>query len=76
MALDLLSHVTSTLWPKTEGIVVIPDVRELARALDEKVMRPIRPLWGDARLILLSPDGPLNLIPFGVLVDRHRDFDR
>jgi len=45
------------------------DVKELARALDDKVMRPIRPLLGNARLILLSPDGALNLIPFGALMD-------
>jgi len=32
-------------------------------------MRPIRPLLGDATQLLISPDGELNLIPFGALVD-------
>jgi hypothetical protein len=32
-------------------------------------MQPLRPHLGDARQILLSPDGMLNLLPFGVLVD-------
>ncbi len=45
------------------------DVRELARSLDEKVMRPIRALVGDATQLLVSPDGELNLIPFEALVD-------
>ncbi|HJY84662.1 MAG TPA: CHAT domain-containing protein, partial [Candidatus Binatia bacterium] len=45
------------------------DVQTLARALDEQVMRPVRRLLGNARLVLLSPDGQLNLLPFGALVD-------
>jgi CHAT domain-containing protein/lipopolysaccharide biosynthesis regulator YciM len=45
------------------------DVQALARALDEKVMQPVRPLLGDAKQLLLSPDGELNLIPFDALVD-------
>ena len=45
------------------------DVKEIARALDAKVMLPIRPLLGDATQLLLSPEGELNLIPFEALVD-------
>src|SRR5262249_51557918 len=45
------------------------DVKPLARALDEKVMRPVRKLLGPTRTVLLSPDGSLNLIPFAALVD-------
>jgi CHAT domain-containing protein/Tfp pilus assembly protein PilF len=45
------------------------DVRDLARAVDEKVMRPVRALLGDATQLLISPDGQLNLIPFAALVD-------
>lgn len=45
------------------------DVRRLARAVDEQLMRPLRQLLGDARQLLLSPDGKLNLIPFAALVD-------
>lgn len=44
-------------------------VKRVARKLDEQVMRPIRPLLGDIHQVLLSPDGALNLIPFGALID-------
>ena len=46
-----------------------PDVTALARALDEKLMRPLRPLLGEAHQVLISPDGALNLVPFEALVD-------
>lgn len=42
-----------------------------ARALDEMVMRPVRRLIGDERMLLLSPDGALNLVPFNALLDEH-----
>jgi CHAT domain-containing protein len=45
------------------------DVRELARAVDERVLRSARSLAGDATHLLISPDGQLNLIPFEALVD-------
>jgi CHAT domain-containing protein/Tfp pilus assembly protein PilF len=45
------------------------DVKHLARAVDEKVMQPLRPLLGDTTHLLVSPDGTLNLIPFAALVD-------
>jgi CHAT domain-containing protein/Tfp pilus assembly protein PilF len=50
------------------------EVKELARALDERLMRPIRRLLGERRLILLSPDGMLHLLPFGALVDEGRRY--
>lgn len=43
--------------------------RTAAGKLDELVMRPIRPLLGQARTIFLSPDGELNLAPFAALRD-------
>jgi CHAT domain-containing protein len=46
------------------------DVRELARAADRKVMASVRSLVGDAKHILVSPDGALNLIPFEALLDQ------
>lgn len=49
-------------------------VKEAARALDEQVMRPVRKLVGDSRLLLLSPDGALNLIPFAALVDENNHY--
>jgi len=47
------------------------DVRDLARLVDEQVMRPIRALIGDADQLLVSPDSDLSLIPFEALVDEH-----
>ena len=53
------------------------DVKRLARAVDDKVMRPVRALLqssgaemrGKTRRLLISPDGSLNLVPFAALVD-------
>lgn len=46
----------------------------LARALDEKLMRPLRMLLGEAKHLLISPDGALNLIPFAALVDEQNKY--
>ncbi len=45
------------------------DVKQLARAVDRLAMQPLRRLLGQARRLLVSPDGALNLIPFAALVD-------
>jgi len=46
------------------------DNRELARALDELVMQPIRRVLGsNTQRLIISPDGALNLIPFAALVN-------
>ena len=45
------------------------EVKQAARAVDEKVMQPVRKLLGKTVRALLSPDGALNLIPFAALVD-------
>jgi CHAT domain-containing protein/tetratricopeptide (TPR) repeat protein len=50
------------------------DVKLLARALDEKVMRPVRSLLGNARHLLIAPDSRLNLIPFAALVDEQNQY--
>jgi CHAT domain-containing protein len=50
------------------------DAAKLARALDHEVMEPLRPLVRDARHLLVSPDGELNLVPFEVLVDEQHKF--
>ena len=47
----------------------IPLFKQAARKVDEKLMAKVRPLLGDSRRILLSPDSYLNLIPFEALVD-------
>jgi CHAT domain-containing protein len=54
------------------------DVRRLARAVDDKIMRPLRPLLGatpgGTRRLLIAPDGLLNLIPFAALVDERGQY--
>ena len=45
-----------------------------ARALDELLMQPIRPLLGNAKHLLISPDSELNLIPFAALRDETGQF--
>ncbi|WP_238178440.1 CHAT domain-containing tetratricopeptide repeat protein [Calothrix sp. 336/3] len=49
-------------------------LQEVARTLDKQVMAPLRPLLGDARHLLLSPDGQLNLIPFEALKDEQNRY--
>jgi CHAT domain-containing protein/Tfp pilus assembly protein PilF len=43
------------------------DATKLARALEAKVMAPVRTLLGDTHRVFVSPDGALNLIPFAAL---------
>jgi CHAT domain-containing protein/Tfp pilus assembly protein PilF len=54
------------------------DIKKLARAVDERVMRPVRSLLGampgDTRHLLIAPDGSLNLIPFAALVDEQNQY--
>ena len=54
------------------------DVKQLGRAVDEKVMRPVRSLLverlGGTRRVLIAPDGLLNLIPFAALVDEQNQY--
>lgn len=45
------------------------EIKKLARALDEELLRPLRQLLGETRTVFLSPDGALHLLPFGALVD-------
>jgi CHAT domain-containing protein len=45
------------------------DVKARARAVYERVMRPLRSTFGEADRLIISPDGDLNLVPFEALVD-------
>jgi CHAT domain-containing protein len=54
------------------------DIRQLARAVDEKVMQPVRALMngmpGKIEQILIAPDSRLNLAPFAALVDEQNRY--
>jgi len=50
------------------------DAARLARAVDAKLMQPVRALLGQSEHLLISPDGPLNLIPFAALVDEQNRY--
>jgi CHAT domain-containing protein/Tfp pilus assembly protein PilF len=54
------------------------DVKRLARAVDDKVMLPVRSLLakapGETRHLLIAPDGSLNLVPFAALVDERKRY--
>ncbi|MEE3719016.1 tetratricopeptide repeat protein [Tumidithrix elongata RA019] len=54
--------------------LTIAQVKQTARELDQKLMQPIRPLLGNAKQLLISPDSQLNLIPFAALVDEQNRF--
>lgn len=45
------------------------DVRQLARALDARIMQPLRSLGIEGKHLILSPDGELNLLSFESLLD-------
>jgi CHAT domain-containing protein len=51
-----------------------PDVKQLARTVEQKVTQPLRPLLGGTRRVFISPDGALNLIPFAALVDEQNRY--
>jgi CHAT domain-containing protein/Tfp pilus assembly protein PilF len=44
------------------------DVEELARKLDEKIMKPLRSIISGSTHLLISSEGELNLMPFEALV--------
>ena len=54
------------------------DVKQLGRAVDELVMRPVRSSLqsesGQIRHLLIAPDGSLSLIPFAALVDEENRY--
>jgi len=53
---------------RSAGDPASADLRARAAALSKRILDPLRPSIGGARL-LLSPDGALNLVPMGALVN-------
>jgi CHAT domain-containing protein len=47
---------------------------DAARALSEKLIKPLTRYLRAGERLLLSPDGELNLVPFGALMDEHGDY--
>jgi CHAT domain-containing protein/Tfp pilus assembly protein PilF len=45
------------------------DVKDLARAVDKKIIQPLLSSIGSVDRLFVSPDGELNLIPFEALLD-------
>ncbi len=66
---DAISELRQALLNPTRR-----DAQQLARAVDEKVMQPVRSWLGDATQLLVSPDGTLNLIPFEALIDEQGSY--
>ncbi|MDX6559918.1 MAG: hypothetical protein QOF72_2967 [Blastocatellia bacterium] len=56
-------------WRQSLRDPLLKDAQKLARAVDQKVMQPLRAQLGDATQLIISPDGALNLIPLAALVD-------
>jgi CHAT domain-containing protein len=50
------------------------DVKELAAELCEKLFKPLRPYVNNAERVLIAPDGSLNLVPFGALLDDQGEY--
>jgi CHAT domain-containing protein/Tfp pilus assembly protein PilF len=61
-------------WRRALASPASREVNQRARAVDELLMRRVRALVGDARHLLLSPDGALNLIPFAALVNEQNRY--
>jgi CHAT domain-containing protein/Tfp pilus assembly protein PilF len=65
---DILAFRAALRNPSSDRVL------PLGRALDEKVMRPIRAMLGGDSTVLISPDGALNLIPFAALSDERGEY--
>lgn len=61
-------------WRKALSHPNRTDVQQLGRIVERLIMRPIRSYLVNVKLILLSPDGDLNLIPFGALNDERQRY--
>jgi CHAT domain-containing protein len=44
-------------------------VKDVAKELSDKLLQPLLPFLRDTERLLISPDGALDLIPFGALLD-------
>jgi CHAT domain-containing protein/Tfp pilus assembly protein PilF len=48
--------------------------RDVAQELSDKLIKPLHPYLAQRERLFLSPDGPLNLVPFAALVDGRGEY--
>jgi CHAT domain-containing protein len=68
---DLVELFRMQLFDET---IAIREIKETARELEERILRPIRREANGKRKLFLSPDGILNLLPFAALMDEHEQY--
>ena len=66
---DAITALRETLRDPTRA-----DLKARARAVDARVMQPLRASFGSATQLLISPDGALSLVPFEALVDEQERY--
>jgi CHAT domain-containing protein len=66
---DAITALRETLRDPTRA-----DLKARARAVDARVMQPLRASFGSATQLLISPDGALSLMPFEALVDEQERY--
>lgn len=60
--------------PKTTPVRTVENLKTLAQKLYTQVMRPVISLVPPSTRLLLAPDGELNILPFGALMDTQGKF--
>jgi len=71
---DEVKQLRAALRNPRSGQRGYPDLAGPARELYKRIIAPVRPLFTDARRLLISPDGSLNLIPLGALKDEQNRY--
>ncbi len=66
----IAQYRTATLDPRRS----ISEGQAAARALDAKIMAPVRQLVKSANHLLIAPDGQLNVVSFAALVDEQNKY--
>lgn len=55
--------------PRVKALALLEKSKRLGRSLDALVLEPVIPLIGEAKTLVIAPDGELNQVPFEALVD-------
>lgn len=71
----LVAALRTAVTPNTTAEdAVEAGIKQAGRRLYARVFAPLLPHLGSAKLVFLSPDGSLNLLPFEILVDEQGDY--